>query len=600
MKRVLRRRRAAEPIPVRGPDGLIETYRDLFVGEGRPIALQAVVSFLGGMSEALLLVVLAKLAFSIGGTEDQLSGLGPLDRLGADVDTFFILAVVLALLRVGFQVFAGHLSAALVARRVTALRAGTFADYAAASWQVQSSYEEAKVQDLVVRHVARVSSVVAVVSTAFIMSFTMVALLGSAVVIDPLSSLLVVTAGSVLFLLLRPLSAMAGRYAKLQVAAGRRFATESLEAIDMSPEIRSFGVSKQVAERLADATQEEVRPIYVSQLLQRGVAAVYQLFAVAILLIGLFAVDTFLDRPLASLGAIVVVLVRSLNISSNLQGCYHSIVETAPFARELSEQRAHLRASTPASGSAVPPERASLCFDAVSYRYLPTAAPALDEVSFAIDHGQAVGVIGPSGSGKSTLIQLLLRLREPDQGRYLVGGVDARELSDDEWFRQVAFVPQDCRTINADVMENIRFYRPWISDEDIERAARLAHIDEEIRAMPDGFRTELGSRGGSVSGGQRQRIAIARALAGRPQLLVLDEPTSALDMRSESLVHETLTALQGSVTMLIIAHRLSTLRTCDRIMVLGGGQLQAFGERSQLETENAFYRNAIELSKLRS
>ena len=131
-------------------------------------------------------------------------------------------------------------------------------------------------------------------------------------------------------------------------------------------------------------------------------------------------------------------------------------------------------------------------------------------------------------------------------------------------------------------------------------AAKRAHVHDEILAMPDGYDTLLGSRGGSLSGGQRQRVAIARALATRPQLLVLDEPTSALDMRSESLVHETLTNLQGSVTMLIIAHRLSTLKTCDRIMVFGGGRLQSFGDAGELESGNEFYREAIALSKLRS
>ena len=118
--------------------------------------------------------------------------------------------------------------------------------------------------------------------------------------------------------------------------------------------------------------------------------------------------------------------------------------------------------------------------------------------------------------------------------------------------------------------------------------------------MPDGYETVLGSRGGSLSGGQRQRLAIARALAANPQILVLDEPTSALDMRSEALVHQTLTDLQGSVTLVIIAHRLSTLKTCDRIMVFGGGLLQGFSERAELEANNDFYRDAIALSKLRS
>jgi ATP-binding cassette subfamily B protein len=593
-------RSATRGTQLRGPDGLIQTYRPLFAGEGVHIGLLAVVSFVGGMTEAVLLVVLARLAFAIGGDESQLGGLGPLQSIDLDIPTLFYVTTALGLLRAGFQVWAGHLNATLVGRLVTRLRRETFADYSAASWAVQSAMDEATVQDLLVRHVTRVTSALVAVSGAFLLFFTLLAMLVSAVLVDPLSALLVVVAGLLLFALLRPLSALAKRYAQLQVEAGRRYAHASLEAIGLSLEIRAFGVNHEVADRLGERTTAEVKPIYVSNLLQRVVLAVYQLFAVAILLLGLWAVYSVIDRPLASLGAIVVILVRSMNIASSIQSFFHTIVETAPFSENLDRERRRFRESAPPSGDVLVPEHPSLSFEQVTYRYTSEAAPALEDVSFDVAFGEAVGVIGPSGSGKSTLIQLLLRLRDPDEGRYLVGGVDARGVEEDAWFRQVAFVPQDCRTLNGSVRDNIRFYRPWITDEQVEEAARRAHVHDEIVAMPDGYDTDLGSRGGSLSGGQRQRVAIARALAAQPQLLVLDEPTSALDMRSEARVHETLTELQGSVTMIIIAHRLSTLKTCDRIMVMGGGRLQAFGERAELEERSGFYREAIALSKLRS
>jgi len=585
---------------VDGPKGLITTYRPLFVGEGGAIALQAIIAFFGGLAEAVLLVLVAKVALAIGGDAEDLGGLGPLNSVDLSIGSMFWLAAALTIARFTFQTLAGHLSAGLVARRVTALREGTFNDYATASWAMQSSFDEAAVQDLLVRHVAKVTNLLVQVCASIVVAVTLVTLLGSAFVIDPLSSLLVIVTGGVLFVLLRPMSAIAKRYSQIQLKAGRAYANASLEAIGLSFEIRAFGVNEEVARRLADATEAEVRPIYVSQLLQRVVAATYQLFALGIVLFGLYAVWEFFDRPLASLGAIVVILVRSMNMASGLQGTYHSAVETAPFAGGLMEQRARFRASAPEHGDDVPPERSALEFRDVSYRYAPTAELALDSVSFEVNHGEAVGVIGPSGSGKSTLIQLVLRLREPTTGRYFIGGVPSTSIDDDAWFQQVSFVPQDCRLVNDDVMANIRFFRPEISDDAVVEAAKRAHVHDEIMAMPDGYQTQLGSRGGSLSGGQRQRVAIARALATRPQLLVLDEPTSALDMRSESLVHETLTNLQGSVTMLIIAHRLSTLKTCDRIMVFGGGHLQSFGERGELEEGNEFYREAISLSKLRS
>ncbi|MEZ5179679.1 MAG: hypothetical protein R2746_15765 [Acidimicrobiales bacterium] len=352
-----------------GPNGLAASYRSLFEGEGRNIVLQAVVAFVGGLCEALVLVVLAKLAFAIGGDDQQLSGLGPLQSIELSVGTYFQVAVVLALARAGFQALAGHLTASVVARSVTRVREGTFLDYAHASWEAQAAYEEAAIQDLLTRHVTRATSVVQSISLAFYMFFTMAALLVSAVVIDPVASVLVVGSGAVLFSILRPLSNIAKRYARLQLEAGRRFAASSLEAISLSLEIRAFGVNEEVARRLAEDTEAEVRPIYVSQFLQRIVLAVYQLFAVTILLVGLYAVYEFLDRPLASLGAIVIILVRSLNIASNVQGVYHTVVETAPFADELNEQREHFRDSVPPSGSEPVPADASLAFEQVSYRY---------------------------------------------------------------------------------------------------------------------------------------------------------------------------------------------------------------------------------------
>ena len=162
-----------------------------------------------------------------------------------------------------------------------------------------------------------------------------------------------------------------------------------------------------------------------------------------------------------------------------------------------------------------------------------------------MDGGEVIGVIGPSGAGKSTLVQLLLRLRAPREGRYLVNGVSAQEIVQEDWHRQVAYVPQEPRLLHASVAENIRFFREISTMRQVERAARLARIHEDIVGWTDGYETIVGPRADAVSGGQQQRICLARALVARPQLLVLDEPTSALDPTSESLIQESLTGLKG-------------------------------------------------------
>ena len=164
---------------------------------------------------------------------------------------------------------------------------------------------------------------------------------------------------------------------------------------------------------------------------------------------------------------------------------------------------------------------------------------ALDGISFTVRAGEAVGVIGPTGAGKSTLVQILLRLRDPDHGDYLINGEQASTWRRSDWQRLVACVPQEPRVFRGTVADNIRYYRDE-SDAKIERAARLAHVHDDIAAMPAGYSTVIGQRADAVSGGQRQRICLARALLLQPAVLILDEPTSALDLASEVAVRSCL------------------------------------------------------------
>ncbi len=210
-----------------------------------------------------------------------------------------------------------------------------------------------------------------------------------------------------------------------------------------------------------------------------------------------------------------------------------------------------------------------------------------------------VGIVGPSGSGKSTLVQLMLGLRQPTAGRVLAQGREIQHFSRSEWARRVTFVPQAAHLMAGTVADNIRFLRDDVSDADIEQAARLAHLHEDVVAWPEGYGRDVGERGGHLSGGQQQRLCIARALVENPDVLILDEPTSSLDVRSESLIRETLSELSKRMTVVVIAHRMSTLEICDRIMVIQDGQLKGFDTPDNLETTSPFYREALALSGMR-
>lgn len=236
------------------------------------------------------------------------------------------------------------------------------------------------------------------------------------------------------------------------------------------------------------------------------------------------------------------------------------------------------------------PKARTLTFENVSFAYQP-GRPVLSDISFEIRGGEAVGVIGPSGAGKSTLVQLLLNLRAPDEGRYLINGALVQQFRQDDWQARVAYVPQEPRLVHASVAENIRYFRD-LDDDAVARGAQLARIHEDIVSWPNGYETIVGPRADAVSGGQQQRICLARALAAQPQILVLDEPTSSLDPRSEALIQESLTALKHNVTLFIIAHRMLTLDICDRVMVVLDGHLDAFDTMALLARTNPYYRSA--------
>jgi ATP-binding cassette subfamily B protein len=247
--------------------------------------------------------------------------------------------------------------------------------------------------------------------------------------------------------------------------------------------------------------------------------------------------------------------------------------------------------TAPASPRALPvPARGDVSFENVAFAY-PTRPDvmAVDGVSLSVRAGEKVAIVGPSGAGKSTLFHLLLRFYDPKAGTISLDGVPIRAADPREVRARIALVPQDSVAFAASARENIRFGRPDADDFEVERAAALAHATEFISRLPNGFETELGERGVTLSGGQRQRIAIARAILRDAPLLLLDEATSALDAESETLVQTALEELMKHRTTLVIAHRLATVLSCDRILVMDQGRIVEQGTHASLVAAGGLY-----------
>jgi ATP-binding cassette subfamily B protein len=238
----------------------------------------------------------------------------------------------------------------------------------------------------------------------------------------------------------------------------------------------------------------------------------------------------------------------------------------------------------------LPSIQGQIRLDNVTFRYAEDEERnILQNVSFEVPVGETVAIVGRSGSGKTTLISLLQGLYHPSSGRILIDGHDIRHIAPHSLRSQLGVVPQECFLFSGTILDNITLYRPSYTIDDVVEVAKLAEAHTFIQALPLGYNTKVGERGATLSGGQRQRIAIARALLGKPRVLILDEATSSLDTESERRFQHNLAQLSRNHTTFIIAHRLSTVRQVDRILVLDQGILVEQGNHDQLIAEQGLY-----------
>ncbi|WKA29577.1 ABC transporter ATP-binding protein/permease [Bradyrhizobium roseum] len=312
---------------------------------------------------------------------------------------------------------------------------------------------------------------------------------------------------------------------------------------------------------------------------------------VAILWVGSHDVLTGQITP-GRLGQFVLYAAFAASALGQLSEVWGEVSAASGAAERLFEiLRVKSQIAAPPKPVALPqPARGDVGFEKVSFAY-PTRPDvmAVDDVSLSVRAGEKVAIVGPSGAGKSTLFHLLLRFYDPARGTISLDGVPVRSADPVDVRSRIALVPQDSVVFAASARENIRFGRPDASDAEVERAAELAHASEFLRRLPGGFETPLGERGVTLSGGQRQRIAIARAILRDAPLLLLDEATSALDAESETLVQTALEELMRHRTTLVIAHRLATVLSCDRILVMEQGKIVEQGTHAELVAANGLY-----------
>ncbi|KKW23546.1 MAG: ABC transporter related protein [Parcubacteria group bacterium GW2011_GWA2_51_12] len=560
----------------------------------------AIFGLIGGVLEGLGVTALIPLfSFTLGNGE---GGADPISRLIKDFFEFFDLTFSvrylltfiagLFILKALTTVWLNYVKSKITTDYEQKERSKIFAKILGSEWSSLLKQKLGYLETILMLDVPAVSSLLNQLSNFLIMIITLAIYLIVAINISPKISLFILGIGLLIFLFSQPLLSKIKQYAYLRTQLNKDTAHHVNENLLGLKIIKSLNAEEGVKDKGNSFFIQLRHYALKSNLLKSLPGSLHEPIGV-IFVLGLFALSY--RNPSFSMPALIVIVYLVDKIFTHLQQIQRAIPginDLFPHLRSIVDFEQQAEKSQEKDLGRKPFQFSrTLEFRQVEFFY-DTNRPILKKIDFCIKKGEMIGFIGPSGVGKTTVVDLILRLFEAQKGNIFLDGVDISQIRLDEWRSKVGYVSQDIFLLNDTIRNNIRFYDVNIKDADIERAARDANILEFINSKPSGFEAIVGERGVFLSAGQRQRVAIARVLARKPEILILDEATSALDNESEAQFQKVIKNLKGKVTVLVIAHRLSTVADTDQLIVLEDGQVSEQGKPGVLlkDKESYFFR----------
>jgi ABC-type multidrug transport system fused ATPase/permease subunit len=468
-------------------------------------------------------------------------------------------------------------------------------EYLHADYATQSA-ERLGTLGLLTGYVQRGSTLLSALAGGLMSGISLTVYVLYALFVDPRAALLMIGAVAFMATVLRPVMKRIKRYSKALSKLMIDYNRDVTEATRMVRDLRVFDALTPLGANLTTSSRKLTHLRQRTSFVNSSVSTLYQ-YAGMFIVLGVLALGAAGTIDIVKVGIIALLLVRSMSYGSGLQGAYQNVIDGVQYLERLEAMRATYLAHQTIDGTGVLESVRTLELEGVHYSY-DGKVDAVADISAEFHLGEIIGIVGPSGGGKSTLSQLILRLREPTSGAIRVDGQSARDFKLSSWYRNVSLVPQDPRLFHATVAANIALLDRKITREQIVDAAKAAGIHDVIESLDNGYDTKVGPAFRDLSGGQIQRVGIARALARGSRILVLDEPTSALDVHSEAVIQSTLEGLRDRALVIIIAHRLSTLSICDRIMVMRNGSVETLGTLAEAAEESEFFRRALEAGTL--